>query len=296
MEVFLVIILLIAIPDLSSSVFIITSLTIDAFQKKSVSPLNQILISLNVSNVSFTIVMSVYLATNSIWSYLYRVGFVFPFISYVTVCTITSSAWLTAALCFFYFTKIAPPWPGLLMKIKSKINVLTWRLILLVETVSLSVSFLSLAASGPHPNEKNSTAIEVETLENKMKKIKISNVVLVLNFLPFTLIIIMTVTSAWFLRVYDHQMKTNGTLVNTNVKDYQSAVHTMMGLLVLYLITILAIVLMALETFVDYSVGSWICLMILLLFPTGQSTLLIYSNPKLKQNLREQFNLLSCRA
>ncbi|KAM3916909.1 taste receptor type 2 member 40-like [Leptodactylus fuscus] len=292
-EFFLSVLLLLeVISDLSSSIFIIISLCLAGFQRTTIAPLNRILISLNVSNVSFTVFMTAYLLTSSLWSYYYSVRSVFYLISYMNVYSITSISWLTAILCFFYFMKIIPSRPGVLMNIKNKIGSFILQLILMAETISVVVSFLSLQS----PDEKNSTMIEVETQETRRQRLYFTSITLFLNGLPFMVIILTTLSSAWVLRMYNSQMKkNNGTLANSNVKDYRSAVQTMTGLLIFYLFVIIAVIISALEIFPERSEGYWICVMFLLSFPTGQSIFIIYGNPKLKHNLKELFSALSCR-
>ncbi|XP_056392719.1 taste receptor type 2 member 39-like [Hyla sarda] len=292
MEMFLAILLLEVISSLSFSVFTIICLSRTGVQRANITPLNRILISLNVSNVFYTIFMSAYLLLSNVWSYLFSIRSVSCFISSMTMFAITSSTWLTAVLCFFFFMKIIPSRPGLLMNFKNEIGSIIWKLILMVIVVSAGGSFITaLFISLQHPNVRNSTMNEVKTLEENIRQKPILvNFVVIFNWLPFLVIIMTTVASAWFLKVYDSQMKkNNGTLAKSNVKDYLSAVYTMTGLLFFYIFVIVAVVIFALKIFVHRSVGYWICEMALLSFPTGQSILLIYSNPRLKQILKEIF-------
>ncbi|XP_075687747.1 taste receptor type 2 member 40-like [Rhinoderma darwinii] len=215
----------------------------------------------------------------------------------MTVFSISSSSWLTATLCFFYFLKIIPSRPGVLMNIRSKMKALAWRLILMVEAVSIGGSFLSIIISLQNANEKNSTTNVVKPMDGHMRHtLKLSYIVLMLSSLPMVVIIMTMVASAWFLKQHNCQMKrNNGSLVNANVRDYQSVIQNMMGLLIFYLLVFLAIILLTLEIFDAGSGGYWLCAMSLLSFPTGQSALLIYSNPKLMQILKELFLALTCR-
>ncbi|XP_073416712.1 taste receptor type 2 member 40-like [Dendrobates tinctorius] len=295
MEIFPIILLLETITGLSSTIFIITCLSFTGFQKPNFATLNRILISLNTNNLLYTIFMSAYLLISNLWPYFYSNGFVFYFISTMSLYTITSAAWLTGTLCFFYFMKIIPSQPGVLTKIKSRISAIVWRLILMAEIVSVFGSFLSTLLSPPNLNGKNTTMNFESMVEKRSRRLKFTSIILILNCLPFVLIIAMTSTSAWFLRWYNCQIRKNsGTLANTNVKDYQTAVQTMTGLLILYLLVIISAICFALEIFADGSEEFWICAMALLSFPTGQSALLIYSNPKLRQILNKLIIFLTC--
>ncbi|XP_077130026.1 taste receptor type 2 member 39-like [Ranitomeya variabilis] len=295
MEIFPIILLLETITGLSSSIFIITCLSFTGFQKQNFATLNRILISLNITNLLYTIVMSAYLLTSNLWPYFYSNSFVFYFISAMSLYTITSTAWLNGTLGFFYFMKIIPSRPGVVMKIRNRISAIVWRLILMVEIVSVSGSFLSTLLSFQNSNGKNST-MNVETMEEKRsRRVKFTGIILILNCLPFILTIAMTFTSAWFLRWYNCQIRKNsGTLANTKVKDYQTAVQTMTGLLILYTLVNISAICFALETFADGSEEYWTCAMALLSFPTGQSALLIYSNPKLRQIFNKLIIFLTC--
>ncbi|XP_069591795.1 taste receptor type 2 member 40-like [Ranitomeya imitator] len=295
MEIFPIIFLLESITGLSSSIFIITCLYFTGFQKPNFATLNRILISLNTANLLYTIFMSAYLLTSNLWPYFNSNSFVFYFISTMALYAITSTAWLNGTLCFFYFMKIIPSRPGVVMKIRNRIGAIIWRLILMVEIVSVSGSFLSTLLSLQNSNGKNST-MNVETMEeNRSRRLKFTSIIMILNCLPLILTITMTVTTAWFLRWYNCQIRKNsGTLANTNVKDYQTAVQMMIGLLILYLMVIISAICFGLGTFADGSEEYWICAMALLSFPTGQSALLIYSNPKLRQILNKLIIFLTC--
>ncbi|XP_071977917.1 taste receptor type 2 member 39-like [Engystomops pustulosus] len=297
MEICLAMVILEGFVDLSSIIFIIVSLSLDSFQKKSLSPLSRILISLNVSNGFLTIFTALYLFTSLLSPSMYNVQSLSYFFSFMALSSITSSSWLTAALCFFYFIKIGPSPPGFLMNVKNRIDAFTWRLILLVEVVAVGGSFLLLLLLLKNPDEKNSTMKTDQPVEEiRSQNLKVSSIIMMLNGLTFIIIIGTTVASACFLRLYDCRMKkTNGTLVNTNVKDYRSAVQAMTGLLFFYLFAILIVVISTLDIFAVGSGGFWMCSLLLLSFPADQSAFIIYSHPKLKHNLREIFISLTCR-
>ncbi|XP_073502356.1 taste receptor type 2 member 39-like [Phyllobates terribilis] len=295
MDIFPFVLLLETFTGLSSSIFIITCLSLTGFQKTNFAPLNRILISLNTTNVLYTMFMSAYFLVRNLWPYFYSDSFVFYFLSTMSLYTITSTAWLTGTLCFFYFMKIVPSHPGVVMKIRNRISAIVWRLILMAQIVSFSGSFLSTLLSLQTPNGKNSTMNVEAMVEKRSRRLKFTSAIMMLNCLPFALTIVMTFASAWFLRWYNCQIRKNsGTLVNTNVKDYRTAVQTMTGLLILYLLVIIAAICLAIEIFADGSEEYWICAMALLSFPTGQSTLLIYSNPKLRQILNKLISFLTC--
>ncbi|XP_056392716.1 taste receptor type 2 member 14-like [Hyla sarda] len=297
LKTFLAIFLLETVTGLSSSIFTIISLSLAGFQRTNIVPLNMILMSLNISNVFFTVSNATFLFITILWPYFYSVSFLFYFLFYMATCTTTSSAWLTAILCFFYFMKIIPSRPGVLMDMKNKIGAIVWKLILMVGIFSLGGSFLSMLISLPKLNERNSTMNDIEILEENIKQQKkLINIIMMLNYLPLITVVVTTVASTWILKVYDGQMKKNsGTLVNTNVKGYRKAVHTMIGFLIFYVLLSITVIIISLDIFVSRSVGFCICSMVLLSFPTGQSTLLIYSNSGLKQILRKLFTLFTCR-
>ncbi|XP_075036821.1 taste receptor type 2 member 40-like [Mixophyes fleayi] len=207
---------------------------------------------------------------------------------------ITSSLWLSASLCLFYMIKIINVQSRTLTWVKMKISIIVPWLILTAEIVSLCGSFLSFLIPTQQPAQNISTIITLIIIsEDNKPKLQFMNIVLMINSLPSLIAITATASSAWFLKVYDCQMKRNmGTFGNTNVKDYQCAVQTMVYLIFFHIFIFLVMVVFALEMFVDHSWGYWIIVMLLFSSATAQSAILTHGNPNLKKTMKRIISYL----
>ncbi|XP_063789043.1 taste receptor type 2 member 143-like [Pseudophryne corroboree] len=222
------------------------------------------------------------------WPQVIQQIYVCLFIDYTTLYIITSSVWLTASLSFFYFTKIVDIQSRVLAWVKKKIGAVVLGMILTAEIVSLCGSFLSLLICTQQPAQQNSSIIAVNvTSETNEPSFSFMNIVLILNTLPALVAVTATAGSAGYLKLYDRQMKRNMVAnVNTNIKDYQRAVNTMVYLIAFYTLMLLVMVVVGLDVFAEYSWEYWICTMILSSIGAVQSAILIHGNPKLQQSLK----------
>ncbi|XP_077305964.1 taste receptor type 2 member 143-like [Lithobates pipiens] len=208
-------------------------------------------------------------------------------LNYLTIISIISSSWLTAALCFFYFTKILQFQSRFLSWMKMKIDRMIPLLILFVEIFSLLESFMAgYIFSLGFPKNLTIAAADM-TSEYQKIRLKFMNLILAVTFPPFLIAILTTAASAMSLKLHSHRMKAN--MGHTNGKDYQSAVQTMACLVVLYALLGLVMIIFGQELFADQTWGYWICVMIIFSFPMVQSCLLINGNPKLKEPWRKMF-------
>ncbi|KAG8548257.1 hypothetical protein GDO81_025945 [Engystomops pustulosus] len=290
-QVFFVILLLEAVMGSFSSFSMIACLYTKGFQKKNMMTYSRILIPHNVSNICYTIVFSVNIAISFLKQELYNNVYV----CYISTCailySITSSLWLTGVLCVFYFMKIIPSQPGLLTTLKSRMDVVIRWLIILAEVVSLGGSFLSTATSYSLSNQWNSSASVTKLMEEtNAQSVRFVNIVLFLNSLPFLIIMLTTIGSAWFLKLYDSQIQKNlVTSGNSCVRSYRAAIKTMIGLLVLYSSILVSVIISCLNLAPYPSLRYWMCLMVFFSFPSVLSALLICGNPKLKEAFLHMF-------
>ncbi|XP_073490759.1 taste receptor type 2 member 9-like [Aquarana catesbeiana] len=276
-----------AFIGLCSNAFIIFSLTFSGFEGTNIAPCNYILIALNVSTMCYTISISVNLLLDTFWL-SFNTSLIPSVLNYLTLSSITSSFWLAAILCFFYFIKILQFQSRFLSWMKMKIDRMIPLLIIIVEIVSLVESFTAAYILSQELH-KNSTiaATEVTSFYQELR-LKFMNVVLAVASPPLLIAISTTAASAVSLKLHSHRMKAN--MGHTNGKDYQSVVQTMACLLVFYTLIGLFIILSGRQLATDETWVYWICLVILFSFSMVQSGLLINGNPKLKEAWRKMFN------
>ncbi|KAM3920292.1 taste receptor type 2 member 40-like [Leptodactylus fuscus] len=289
-KVFLVILLLETIAGLFSSFSVIACL-LKQFKRNNLTTYSKILIPLNMSNIFYTSVLSVNFILADFFVEVVINDFVYYTTMFITLYSITSSLWLSGGLCVFYFIKIMPSQPGILTTLKSWIGAVVWWFVVIAEVVALGGSFFSLLISNTQKNQRNSTSFQSVLMEEmKVQSTRFTNTILILNILPFLVIMMTTIGSAWFLKLYNCQIQKNLTTPgNTSVRDYESAIQTMIGLLVLYGSVFVCIIIFALNILPYKSLGYWICGMFLFSFPTVLSTLLFYKNPKLKESFKQMF-------
>ncbi|XP_077305982.1 taste receptor type 2 member 9-like [Lithobates pipiens] len=276
-----------ATVGLCSNAFIIFSLTFSGFKRTNIAPCNYILIALNVSTMCYTISMFL-----NVLVYLYGPSFNFTYVSsvlsYLTIISITSSSWLTADLCLFYFIKILQIQSRFLTWMKMKIDRMIPLLILIVEILSLLESFIvSYIFNQDLPRNSTIAATEA-TSEHYRLRLKFRSVMLAMASPPFLIAIMATATSAVSLKLHSHRMEAN--MGHTSGKDYRSAVQTMACLVVFYALIGLVMIIFGQEFIEDQTWGYWICLMILTAFSMVQSGLLINGNPKLKEAFYKMFH------
>ncbi|XP_056392743.1 taste receptor type 2 member 40-like [Hyla sarda] len=289
-ETLLVIILLEVIVGFLFSFFIIIFLSVIGFQKKNMMTYVKILIPLNVSNISFTFFLASNFIIGFLWPELLTKTYLIHTLSYMTMYSITSSLWLSAVLCVFYFMKIVPSQPRVLTTLKRRIDAVVLWLIIMAEVVSLGEGFLSMLISNISTNQRNSSITMSEFIDKiNAQSVNVFLIVLLLNFLPFLVIIMTTIGSAGLLSLYNHQIQKNMTTTsgNTRVRDYGAAIQTMIGLLVFYVLLLLCMSLSMLNVFSYLDIGYWLCVIFLFSNTTILPALLIYGNPGLKEAIKQ---------
>ncbi|XP_056392750.1 taste receptor type 2 member 8-like [Hyla sarda] len=289
-ETLLVIILLEVIIGFLFSFFLIICLYVIGFQKKNMMTYVKILIPLNVSNISFTFFLASNFIIGFLWPEVYTKTSLIQPISYMTMYSITSSLWLSAVLCVFYFMKIVPSQPGVLITLKRRIDAVVLWLIILSEVVSLGQGFLAIFLANVPTYHKNTSITMSELMEEtKAKSWNFLITFLLINSLPFLVIIMTTIGSAGLLSLYNHQVQKNMTTTsgNTRVRDYGAAIQTMIGLLVFYVLLFVCMSLSMLDVFSYWDINYWLCVIFLFLCATILPALLIYGNPGLKEAIKQ---------
>ncbi|XP_075687761.1 taste receptor type 2 member 40-like [Rhinoderma darwinii] len=288
----LVILLLEATTGLLSGLFIIVCLSAKVFQRTNMRSYSQLMIPLNVSIMCYNFLLSINYIISLLCPELLRMASFFCVSMYMMLYSITSSLWLAAGLCVFYFIKILPSQPGVLTTLKSRIGAIVWWLIFTAEVVSLGGSFLLILIYNPQQNQMNSSLTEDLKEDRSAQKMNFTSIVLVLNWLPFLIIMATTIGSVRFLKLYNHQIEKNmATSGNTSVRDYGAVIKTMTGLLVLFTFVFLCMIILSLDVVSYLTSGYWLCVMFIFSFSGLLSALFIYGNPKLKEVFKQIFTL-----
>ncbi|DBA13556.1 TPA: hypothetical protein GDO54_018624 [Pyxicephalus adspersus] len=283
------VIVLEVITGLCSNIFIIFSLIHSGRKEKYFPPYNSILIALCVSNIGYTILMSANHLLSIFYPSVYNVSYTMAIINYMTLYSITSSSWLTCSLCIFYFIKIVQFNAGFIAWIKTKIETIVPWMILMVELISLSGSFLSLFVHKPRPTENSTMSTANVSSEYDRQSLTLVIVILIVISLPFSVSVFCMAISAWFLKWHSQYIKKNMRASEAGVKDYRRAVQTMFYLILFYALIYLVTLLLGLLIFDNHSLGYWMSMIVLLSFSMVQSSLLISCNPKLKEAWRQLF-------
>ncbi|XP_073490773.1 taste receptor type 2 member 40-like [Aquarana catesbeiana] len=274
------------IVGLCSNAFIIISLTHSRSQGKNVAPYNNLLIASNASNICFSVFMAVSFVMYFLWP-SFSLSPISSVLNYFTFSSIASGSWLTAILCSFYFIKIVQFQSRFHVWLKTMMDRRMPMLILIVEIFGLFESFAASYIFIQDLSQNSTiTTTEVASEQNK-QRMKFMGAVLTVTFPPFLICVLTTAASAVSLKLHNDRMKRN--MGQTKVRDYQSAVQTMAGLVVFYALIYFIMILYSQKTFENLSLGYWICVIILSAFSVVQSGLHIIGNPKLKETLRKIF-------
>ncbi|XP_069841132.1 taste receptor type 2 member 13-like [Dendropsophus ebraccatus] len=288
-KAFFAVLLLEATIGVLSSLFMIICLFVKKFYKTNMKTYSKILIPLNMSNLCYCIILFLNINIGFLWPEVYAKTSMYYTIMYVTLYSITSYLWLATVLCVFYFLKIVSSQPGVLTTMK-RIDDIIWWLIVTSEVVALGGGFLSLLLSPSQINQGNSSITMSDMASPTSTQKAFMGYILILNSLPFSVIMVTTIGSAGFLRVYNHQIQKNmAASGETRMRDYRVAIHTMIGLLALYVTILLCNILLLLDVFSYKHLGYDFCVIFLFSCASSLPALLIYGNPTLRETIRQMF-------
>ncbi|KAM5152734.1 taste receptor type 2 member 39-like [Mantella aurantiaca] len=203
----------------------------------------------------------------------------------------TTSMWLTASLCFFYYVKIQTFTSDFLSRLKTKISSLVpWMIFMSValscfsssltiiqfvvdNTFSESVPVVhSINMSGPY---RSSAGVFDENLYTSF----------ICSFIPFLISVVTTASTTFSLHLHRLTMRKNKTPSSSQgrVNTYEDTIRIMIRLLIFYAMTYVVLFLFYFNTFAPYSVGFWVFLVIMCAYSPTQSILLSLATTKLKK-------------
>ncbi|KAG8433582.1 hypothetical protein GDO86_017770 [Hymenochirus boettgeri] len=255
-----------------SDFYIIIIFLRDYFKNGFMTTTNKLLVALCASNSFFALVSATNLTISSLWPHIYTDYYVIFIL--INMFSKTSSAWITASLCVFYFIKIINFSSGPLAWIKMKINILVPWLIFFSEVLALTCSSLSTLPSVikevPLLHSSNSTS--------GTKLTRFISISFIAFFLPFIAMLLTTFITAVSLYLHIRRMEKNMAASN-GLLSHQRVVWGMVRLLLSDAVILVALFFYICHFLAPQSYGFWVVMMILCSFPLLQSALLILVKP-----------------
>ncbi|XP_063789051.1 taste receptor type 2 member 39-like [Pseudophryne corroboree] len=292
-----IIITLEAIIGITITAFIIVLICFWYFRGQSISPSNKIVMALSISNIIFTVISF----TNILILCFRPMAFLntsnTPSIFSLSMFCITSSSWLTACLCFFYFMKIKNFSSQFLSRLKMNISTAVPWMILVAELVSLftaAMNMLQFGQSEGYPSTNTSLLLSANMKSSSGTFPGNLYISFLGSFLPFLISVGTISSTVWSLKLHSRRMELNkGTTSGSrNINAYEGPIRIMIHLLFFYGMFYTILFLFYFNIFLSYSLGFWVFLIIMGSYGLNQSILLIFANPKLKEVL---MNMLHCR-
>ncbi|XP_069841118.1 taste receptor type 2 member 2-like [Dendropsophus ebraccatus] len=291
---FIVILTLETIYGVSTNFFIIFfiySFYINGLDK-SVS--NKIILVLSVSNVLYACVSYI----NILFFYFDPIVFlktsITPAVFVFAMFIITSSSWLTACLCVFYFMKIKTFRSGFLLRLKTKVSsTIPWMILMseLVSVVTATMNILEFIENDNTP--KNISLVQLAMMTASSNGIFANNLYIsfVCSCVPFLISVVATGATVWSLNKHSKKMEKKHTKTSTgfNVKAYENTIKNMIRLLIFYAIFYVTLFLFYFNLFAANTTGFWIFLVVIFQYAPVQSTILILANAKLKKSWMKIF-------
>ncbi|OCT64604.1 taste receptor type 2 member 40 [Xenopus laevis] len=281
-----ILLILEAVTGTFINAFIITILLHGYFRKQKMSDNDKILITLSIKNIYSPLVCSAALILFFVWPQINNEIYAMFGIFMLTIFSTISMFWLTACLCVFYFIKIVNFSCGILLWAKMKIRIVVPWLIFFSELVSLCWTFFTML---PLVNDKQSSQNSSSFFSGNTTSeanAAIFDLICIAVSLPLLIIIITTFSTAGSLYLHRRRMEKN-IGASSSLKAHESAVWMMTHLLLLYTLVLVVQSLHFSGVFVPLSFGYCLNYIILFCFPLVQSVLLIKSNPKLKDKLKQ---------
>ncbi|XP_077130055.1 taste receptor type 2 member 39-like [Ranitomeya variabilis] len=270
------------------NVFIISIIFYDFYREKNMNDSNKIVLCICASNVNYGIliaagIMDEYIGRHA--SYTYVLSYVYIIL---LLYTIGSCAWLSAGLGFFYFIKISQV--RLLSWVKFHISSIVPWMLLILEVVSLTISFVSSLLLLTHQTRSRNITDSPPSVMTVLaeNKVGLINAAVATSSIPVVIILISTICTIWTLKQHSLKMKRGmDTEDKRRLTPYERVVCRMTYFLLFYLAFYAVIVNFYFSIVVQVESGFWLTLMLMSTFAPVQSILMILGNPRLKNAWKE---------
>ncbi|KAM5152738.1 taste receptor type 2 member 143-like [Mantella aurantiaca] len=281
---YIIILVLEIITGILMNVFIISVVCRDFFRTKSLTSSYKILACLTGCNVCFGVLLLV-----GLLDYFCRLG-IFIVVStayiylYLVLLTISSCAWFSANLGFFYLVKISNFESLYFSWMKKNIgSIVPWMLFvdLLLSLINSALSSLFFIFS---PELScNTTQISPSMISTlSQSSVAFINSAITNTSLPFLVTFITTLSTLVELKKHGNTMKNVQTSDSQRLRSYEKVVRRMTQSLFFYGIFYAVMIILCFTVITQLESGFWLLLLVLNSFTPVQSVLLVLANPKLR--------------
>ncbi|XP_077305998.1 taste receptor type 2 member 4-like [Lithobates pipiens] len=278
--------------------FVIYVVYRDFIKTKTLRSGDKILLCLGISNMFYGFLvfvslldyfcsLGIFLRIHTAYIYLYLFLF-----------AISSCAWLSASLGFFYFVKISTFGTGLLSWVKKNITSVVPRLLLGILLVSLfnsALSSLFIIFSPAPPRNNTGRFVSIASVFSQSRTQFIYSTI-TLSIGPFMVLFSTTFYLVVYLMKHSYRMKKGvQTPNNEHLRSFDKVVWRMMHSLLFYGIYYLLMLIIYFTVITKMESGFWLSYLIFSLFPVVQVVLLVLANPRLKAAWKDTFLCLHLR-
>ncbi|XP_073490778.1 taste receptor type 2 member 14-like [Aquarana catesbeiana] len=290
-DYFAILMVEVAIGILTNAFIVLVNLR-DWLKGQSLNSSDKLVVSLALSNTCFSVANAATIVCAFFFVGLMLVDYIYYILYGLMSYAIFSSSWLSSWLCLFFFLKIITFQGGCFGWMKTKVELLVPWLIFLSQVMSFA-SVLPSIWTTTKMFAGNFTSSEIDAIVIGYQINSYYNYISVLVncIVPFLIVTATTGRIIASLSLHAHHMKQNmEDSRGTSLKVHQVAARTMSSLLVIYLM--FYVVELGLGFLSQTNQFYWMCFMLMLLFPTLQSIVLITGNSKLRQVCSD---LMSCK-
>ncbi|KAM9305082.1 taste receptor type 2 member 1-like [Gastrophryne carolinensis] len=287
MLVLMVILVLEVVTGILINGFIVSVVVFDFRKGRTIGGSTKILLCLVFSSSVFNLMITVGLV-----DYLFGLGMcmvraaTFIYL-YLTVLGVSQCAWHTANLGFFYFIKISNFTTGVFSWLKTRVSSAVPWMLLFDFLASLCNSFLgTLLFSSSLDYSGNTTENSLMSVLSHSGSALISSTIAV-TLLPFSLLLITTVCSIVILT--KHKNKMEKTTPATDTDRLRKIVSRMTHGLLFYIFFYITMTVACFVILAKAHLGFWISMIILSSFCPIQSSILVLTNPRLKDAFQKTF-------
>ncbi|XP_056427273.1 uncharacterized protein LOC130368044 [Hyla sarda] len=272
------------IGSLANSIIIAVNIT-DKFKGKALSPSDQILLMMGISNVLFQLIMTLNDFLSFLKSDFYFTKEVYILFSAIINFPVFTSFWLTACLSISYYFQIVIFTHPFLVRLKLVLFRIIPQLLMTSVLISLATCIPVIWNTMIYDQEFNMTgnaSMEASSPTLTLEYLIISN--LICLSLP---LVLAGVTNGFIIKslvTHTHKAVKNakGDL-SARTEGQVRAARTISCLLLIYISFYISELLLFTEMFPPSSLGLCVCYMIIYSYSPSQSIVLIFGSPKLKQ-------------
>ncbi|XP_066468733.1 taste receptor type 2 member 40-like [Tiliqua scincoides] len=280
---------------------------------RSLMPKDEIVTSLGLSNICFSTAITLDYFTSLIWKEFYRHFYCMQIVMFsLDIATSFSSFWFMAWLTVFYCMKIVDFKQPFLLKVKLRFSGLIRWLLLGSVLVSVGATLLVTWAVRTASHVKLHMELTNQTddlssdfnLTLNIKKDKITLVHMALSYrllliilgcsAPLVVVIFSSIPVLKSLFTHAQNLGQNLSLFhNPRLEVHLNAAKAVLSLLLSYCSSYICEILIRAELFPNWTYQYFLCLTAMLVTIVVQGSVLILSNPKLKQSAAQVLPFLS---